>query len=380
MVPALQESNSSQTGHRELLIVEDEGVTALHLREYLQKLGYTIIAVAGSGEQALLIVEQSRPDLVLMDVRLAGALSGTQTAKIIYERFRIPVVYITAHNDDATLEEMNTTGGYGLLTKPIRKVDLHPVIQLAISRHEKELQEREAELKSWQDLCHEAQGQLEQFTYAAGHDLKEPLRTARSFIELLARRLEGRLTSEEQELITHAQSGLTRMGTLLEDLLAYAQAGLSQGAPIPKTPAEAALKWAIESLRSAIAESGAIITHDSLPVVRADPSQLARVFQNLVANGIKYRRSVAPRVHVALTTKENECVFRVIDNGIGFDPQHAERIFSPFKRLHNQREYAGTGIGLAICRKIVEAHGGRIWAESVPKRGSVFSFTLPRAE
>jgi signal transduction histidine kinase len=334
----VHESNPNHTRNRELLIVEDESVTALHLREHLEKLGYTITAVAGSGEQALRILEERRPDLVLMDVRLAGGLSGTQTAKIIDERFRIPVVYMTAHNDEATLEEINATGGYGFLTKPIREVDLHPVIQLAVSRREKELQELEAERKCWQDLCQHAEGQLEQFTYAAGHDLKEPLRTARSFIELLARRLESRLSSEERELMSHAQAGLTRMNVLLEDLLAYAQAGLSQGAPIPETPAEAALKWAIENLRSAIAESGGGITHDSLPVVRADPSQLARVFQNLLANAIKYRSSEPPRIHVALTAREDDWVFRVSDNGIGFDPQHAERIFSPFKRLHSQRQ------------------------------------------
>jgi two-component system, sensor histidine kinase and response regulator len=370
----------NQTQDRELLIVEDEGVTALHLRAHLEKLGYTITAVASSGEQALLILEQHRPDLVLMDVRLDGELSGTQAAKIIDERFRVPVIYMTAHNDNATIEEINTTGGYGFLTKPIRAIDLHPVIQLAISRHEKELQEREAELKSLQDLCRQAEGELKQFTYAAGHDLKEPLRTARNFTELLARRLEGRLTSEEQELITHARVGLTRMDALLDDLLAYAQADLSQGSPLPKTPAAAALKWAIENLHSAIAESGASITYDSLPVLRADPSQLARVFQNLLANGIKFRRSEAPRVHVALTTQSNQWVFRVSDNGIGFDPQHAERIFSPFKRLHNHHAYPGTGIGLAICKKIIEAHGGRIWAESAPGQGAAFFFTLPRSE
>jgi signal transduction histidine kinase len=370
----------NQTGNRELLIVEDEGVTALHLREHLENLGYKITDVAGSGEQALRILEQRRSDLVLMDIRLAGRLTGTEAAKIIDERFRIPVVYITAHNDDATLKEINATGGYGFLTKPIRAIDLHPVIQLAISRHERELQERDAERKSRQDLYQHAEAQLEEFTYAAGHDLKEPLRTARTFIDLLARRLESRLTPEEQHLITHAQAGLSRMDTLLNDVLAYAQAGLSQGAPLPETPAEAALKWAMENLRGAIAESGASITHESLPVVRADPTQLARVFQNLLANSVKYRRSEAPEIHVAVTGGENEWVFRVSDNGIGFDPRHAEHIFSPFKRLHNQREYAGTGVGLAICRKIVEAHGGRIWAESMPECGSVFFFTIPRGK
>jgi light-regulated signal transduction histidine kinase (bacteriophytochrome) len=318
--------------------------------------------------------------VVLMDITLAGDLSGTETAKIIDEQFRIPVVYLTAHRDEATLEEIRAAGGYGFLSKPVREQDLHSVIELAMSRHEKELHEREADRHAWRELCDRAQGQLEEFTYAAGHDLNEPLRTARSFVDLLARRLSSRLNSEEQELIQQAQAGLTRMNTLLEDLLAYAQAGLSEGAPIPPTPAEAALKSAMENLRGAIAESGAVVTHDSLPVVQADPSQLSRVFQNLLANGIKYRGANRPIIHVALASREKDWVFRVSDNGIGFDPQHAERIFAPFKRLQTRKDYAGTGVGLAICRKIVEAHGGRIWAESVPERGSVFSFTLPRSE
>jgi light-regulated signal transduction histidine kinase (bacteriophytochrome) len=380
MVSIPQEPPPKHQSNRELLIVEDEGVTALHLRAHLERLGYTITDVAGSGEQALSLLGHHQPDLVLMDITLAGDLSGTETAKIIDEQFRIPVVYLTAHNDDATLEEIRSAGGYGFLSKPVREQDLHPVIELAISRYEKELQEREADRNAWRELCDRAQSQLEEFTYAAGHDLNEPLRTARSFVDLLARRLSSRLNAEEQELVRQAQAGLTRMNTLLEDLLAYAQAGLSEGALIPPTAAEAALKSALENLRGAIAESGAAVTHDSLPVVRADPSQLARVFQNLLANGIKYRGEKAPILHIALTSRENEWVFSVSDNGIGFDPQHADRIFAPFKRLHTRKDYAGTGVGLAICRKIVEAHGGRIWADSVPDRGSVFSFTLPRSE
>lgn len=375
-----QELQPKHPLNRDLLIVEDEGVTALHLRAHLERLGYTIAGVASAGEQAISILEHHRPDLVLMDITLAGGLSGTETARIIDQRFRIPVVYLTAHNDDATIDEIRSAGGYGFLSKPVREQELHPVIEVAISRYEKDRQEREADRKAWRELCDRAQGQLEEFTYAAGHDLNEPLRTARSFVDLLARRLSSRLNTEEEELLRQAQAGLTRMNILLEDLLAYAQAGIPEGAPVPPTPAGEALKSALENLRGAIAESGAAVTHDSLPVVRADPSQLARVFQNLLANGIKYRGVKAPRIHVALTGRENEWVFSVSDNGIGFDPQHAERIFAPFKRLHTRKEYAGTGVGLAICRKIVEAHGGRIWAESVPERGSVFCFTLPRSE
>jgi two-component system, sensor histidine kinase and response regulator len=375
-------SNTKTDVNGELLIVEDEAVTGLYLREHLDRLGYHVIDVVASGEQALHILDQQRADLVLMDIMLAGELSGTQTAKIIDERFQIPIIYLTAYNDDATLKAIETAGGgYGFLTKPIREKDLHPVIGLAISRHKNEVQQRESERSTWEELCRHAQGQLEQFTYAAGHDLKEPLRTARTFIDLLASRSWSRLDSKEQELLTHAQAGLTRMNTLLDDLLGFAQAGLRHGAPVPETPADAALKWALADLRRAIAESDANITYEALPVVRADPSQLAQVFQNLLANAIKYRRSDrAPRIHVAVSDHHSEWLFSIRDNGVGFDSQHAERIFAPFQRLHSQREYPGTGIGLAICSKIVQAHGGRMWAESKPRHGSVFFFTLPRLQ
>jgi two-component system, chemotaxis family, sensor kinase Cph1 len=319
--------------------------------------------------------------VVLMDVMLAGELRGTQTAKVVQERFAIPVVYLTGYNDRTTLKEIAESGDYGFLTKPIRAEDLQPVIELAISRHEKELRHRDAERRVWEDICRRSQEQLEQFTYAAGHDLKEPLRTATSFMELLARRSCSKLDGEERELLGEAQNALIRMTKLLDDLLGYAQAGLSEGAPIPRTPADAALKCALDNLRGAIADSGATITNDALPMVHADPSQLALVFQNLLANAIKYRRPEdASCIHVAVEDRENEWVFTITDNGIGFDQQHADRIFLPFRRLHSRAEYPGTGVGLAICRKVIDAHGGRMWAESTPGHGAVFSFTLPRRE
>ncbi|HYO80794.1 MAG TPA: ATP-binding protein [Bryobacteraceae bacterium] len=362
-----------------VLIVEDEAITALYLRQQLEQLGCSITSVVGSGEEALRTLDErdeaQRPAVILMDIKLSGKLTGTETAKIVQERFRIPVVYLSAHSDSATLKELEGSGEQGFLTKPVRPRDLFAVMQLAIFRHEQQKEQR----KAWEEFCRRSRDQLDQFTYAAGHDLQEPLRTATAFVELLARRSSAKLDEEDRYLLKEIKGGLTRMNTLLQDLLGYAQAGLSDGAPVPEGPSEAALDWAKENLREAIAESRATITHGPLPVVRADPSQLVQVFQNLLANAIKYRRSdCAPQVEITAHNVDDAWLWRVRDNGIGFEAQYAEAIFAPFKRLHGQQTFPGTGIGLAICRKIIEAHGGRIWAESSPDQGSVFSFTLPR--
>ena len=250
-----QSTRNFDLGHQ-ILIVEDEGITALHLRLKLEEFGYAVRGVAASGEQALDILEKDRCDLVLMDLRLAGELSGTQTAKLVQERFQIPVVYVTAYSDSATVKAIEEAGNQGFLVKPIQAENLRPTIQLAISRYKSQQQQLEEERKAWEKRCHESQEQLVHFTYAAGHDLKEPLRTARSFIELLVRRSPGKLDEEDLKLLSIASNGLNRMNVLLQDLLEYAQAGLSPGAPIPQTPAGEALKWALDNLRGAVSDSG----------------------------------------------------------------------------------------------------------------------------
>lgn len=364
--------------HPEILLVEDEQIVALELRKRLTRLGYQVTEVAVSGEAALHSVEERRPDLVLMDIVLAGRMTGTQAAAIIREHFDIPVVYLTAFSDPGTLEQIKDTEGQGFLTKPFQPHELHAVIQLALSRHRKERSRREIERSAWEETSHKSQEQLDQFTRSAGHDLQQPLRTARAFLELLARRANLKLDEDERKLLREAQGGLAGMSTLLQDLVVYAQAGHSEGAPLPSMDANTALAEALGNLQEAVAESKARVVHNDLPTVRADPRQLLQVFQNLLGNAIKYRRPEhTPVIHVSAEKFGGEVVFSVKDNGIGFEPQYAESIFEPFKRLHGQSAYPGTGIGLAICRKIIDAHGGKIWANGTPGRGAVFFFTLP---
>jgi PAS domain S-box-containing protein len=218
--------------------------------------------------------------------------------------------------------------------------------------------------------------ELGQFAYIASHDLQEPLRMVASYTQLLARRYKGRLDSDADEFITFAVDGANRMQRLIQDLLAYSRVG-TKGKDLLETSSEEALQRAILNLRGAIADSGAMLTHDPLPAVLADETQLVQLFQNLIGNAIKYQNPGVPRIHIsAMKNGGGRWTFSVHDNGLGIDPQYFERIFVMFQRLHKREEFAGTGIGLAICKKIVERHGGEISVQSQPGKGSTFSFAL----
>ena len=201
-----------------------------------------------------------------------------------------------------------------------------------------------------------------------------------SFTQLLAKRYKGRLDSEADEFIAYAVDGSNRMQGLIQDLLAYSRAG-TNGKALHEVSSEKALNDALSNLRATIQESGALVTHDSLPALTTDDTQLVLVFQNLVGNAIKYRSTEVPRVHVSATKNGGkEWTFSVRDNGLGIDPQYFERIFVLFQRLHGREEFKGTGIGLTVCKKIVERLGGRIWVESQPQKGSTFYFALPERD
>jgi len=217
---------------------------------------------------------------------------------------------------------------------------------------------------------------LEQFAYVASHDLQEPLRAVSGYLQLLQRRYHERIDRDANEFIQFAVDGATRMQQLIRDLLAYSRVGTRGRQPEP-TDCNEALRIAIANLAAAIAESGAIVTHEPLPTVLADGGQLTQLFQNLIGNAIKFRGSEPPRIAVTARALGNQWEFAIRDNGIGMDPQFFDRIFEVFQRLHGREEYSGTGIGLSICKRIVERHGGRIRVESAPGQGSSFCFTLP---
>lgn len=239
-----------------------------------------------------------------------------------------------------------------------------------------ERKQAEVKLKQAVAELERSNAELEQFAYVASHDLQEPLRMVSSFAQLLAQRYHGKLDKNADEFIEYVVDGVNRMQRLINDLLAYSRVGTGDK-PYELTDCEAVLDKSLANLQVAIEDSEAVITHDRLPSVTADDLQMVQLFQNLLGNTIKFRNEKPPLVHISARQEENEWLFSVRDNGIGIDEKYATRIFLIFERLHTSAEYHGTGIGLAICKKIVERHGGRIWVKSEPGKGSTFYFTLP---
>lgn len=263
------------------------------------------------------------------------------------------------------LSPLETTEGV-LVTAAIRDITKRKKAELQLLKNVEEL--------------NRSNGELGQFAYIASHDLQEPLRMVASYTQLLARRYKGKLDSDADDFIAFAVDGASRMQRLIQDLLTYSRVE-TNGNVLRQISSAAAFEQALVNLRGAIEESGAQVTHDSLPVVMADEMQLVQLFQNLVGNAIKYQRPGTPRIHISATMNDAaKWNFAVQDNGLGIDQQYFEKIFGMFQRLHKREEFAGTGIGLAICKRIVERHGGNISVESQPGQGSTFRFALANGE
>lgn len=255
-----------------------------------------------------------------------------------------------------------------LVTAAIRDISARKKAEAHLQA-EAQLGQKVAELKRSNE-------ELAQFAYIASHDLQEPLRMVASYTQLLAKRYKGKLDSDADEFIAFAVDGASRMQRLIQELLAYSRVGTSKLDSV-EISTEFVLEQVLLNLSAAIQASGALVTHDPLPSVLGDETQLIQLFQNLVGNGIKYHGAEAPQIHLsAAKNGQNSWTFSVKDNGLGIDPQYFERIFGMFQRLHTREEFAGTGIGLAICKRIVERHGGKIWVESQRGEGSTFRFAL----
>lgn len=252
-----------------------------------------------------------------------------------------------------------------------------PLYFIAALEDISERKQAEARLKQTVEELARSNAELAQFAYVASHDLQEPLRSVAGCLQLLERQYGGQLGEDADELIEHAVNGALRMRQLINDLLAFSRLG-TYNRSLEPTDCQLIMEQVLENLRTAIEEANAVVTHDDfLPTLLADDAQLVQLFQNLINNAIKFRSDRPPRIHVGAERQTSQWRFYVQDNGIGIDPQHAERIFVIFQRLHAQHMYPGTGIGLAICKKIVEGQGGRIWVCSQPGSGSIFYFTIP---
>jgi signal transduction histidine kinase len=321
----------------------------------------------------------SRPDRGFMAKITSNSFGGLMARRLLPATLLIPIVLGWIKHYGEREGWYPPTMGLALFALADVVIFLAVVWWGVNSLHRMDTSRRHAEedLKQTANKLARSNADLEQFAYVASHDLKEPLRAISGSVQILQQRYHNKLDAESEEVIKHTIDGATRMQRLIDDLLTYSRL-TTREVPLESTDLTSVFDESKANLESAIRESRAIVTADPLPTVNCDRTQVLQVFQNLIANGIKYKSERTPKIHLSAQDEDGEWLLSVRDNGIGIAPQYAERIFRIFQRLHTRRDYAGTGIGLAVCKKIVERHGGRIWVESEPEEGSTFFFTLPK--
>jgi signal transduction histidine kinase len=349
-----------------ILNVDDHDAGRYARTRFLSRAGFSVDEAA-TGEEALSMVRDRRPDLVLLDINLPD-IDGFEICRRIKsdpDTSRLPVIFLSASRlADMDVVEGLEHGGDNYLREPI-----DPSVLVAMVRSV-------LRAKSAEDALVRSNEQLRRFAFVVSHELQEPLRMVKSYTQLLAQRYKDAVGEQAHEFVHYTVSGVDRMEKFIHDMLSYSQAAESAFEMKP-FPSRTALDWALLELQPAIQESAASITFDELPLVFGDPMRLSQVFKNLIGNAIKYRSAEEPVINISCTEQGSEYTFCVCDNGIGIDPQYFTNVFTLFRRLHG-RELSGSGVGLAICKEIVEHHGGRIWVESKPGAGSQFCFTLPK--
>jgi PAS domain S-box-containing protein len=263
-----------------------------------------------------------------------------------------------------------------LVTAAIRNISARKKSEEDNAELERRVEERTKQLGVANQVLEQSNVELKQFAYVASHDLQSPLRSISGFVQLLQLEYEGKLDKQAQDWIRRTVQSIEQMQTLIRDLLSYSRVD-ARSRPFTQIPFLDIVNDALTLLDSSIHDSGAQVTWGPLPEIMGDRSQLVQLVQNLIGNGLTYRGDQPPRIHVSVERRGTEWIFSVRDNGIGIDPKYREQIFEIFKRLHDQKEYPGTGIGLAVCRRVVNRHGGKIWVESELGHGSTFRFTIP---
>jgi signal transduction histidine kinase len=352
------------------------------MREYITRLlsdRYWVTAVA-NGQEALDAALADPPDLILSDVMMPR-LDGFQLLEEIRnhpETKTIPVIFLSARAGEESRVEGLGAGADDYLIKPFTARELLARVGAHLAIHHRR-KESEVALSRSNEELRQANADLEQFAYSASHDLQEPLRQVAVYSQLLEKKYARTLDGKGSEYLAYCIEGAHRMEMLISGLLAYSQAARTSDAHAGPVSISEVLDTVQKNLSTAIAESGAEISVSEMPVVHADVAPLVHLFQNLISNALKYRRGKSPRVNISATRESNQWRFAVEDNGIGIPKEFQSQIFGIFKRLHDRTEYPGTGIGLAICQKIVERYNGRIWVESEPGHGSTFFFTLEGA-
>jgi signal transduction histidine kinase len=354
-----------------VLLVEDEPADVELALLCLRQAGFAPVAdVAQTPEEFTALVRKNAYDVILADYKLPN-WNGMESVEILRrEKLDIPVMVVTGSLGELLAVDCIKQGAADYVLK-----DQLARLPESIRRAIREKRLRDDHTQGQDDLAR-SNRDLEQFAYVASHDLQEPLRMVAIYTQLLAERYKGKLDADADKYIHYAADGALRMQTLVRDLLAFSRIG-RQDIEFQKIDCNAVMETAVKNLQAAIEESGARVVYEPLPTVMADGSQLMQVLQNLIGNAIKFRGTEPPVIQITAQQKDREWVFSITDNGIGIAPEYAEVVFVIFKRLHTRTEYPGSGIGLSICKRIIEYHGGRIWVEPQPGQGCIFHFTLP---
>jgi signal transduction histidine kinase len=360
------------------LIVEDNSSDVELMVRELRLGGFDVIYdVAQSEAEFRALARANTYAVVLADYSLPQ-WRGLDALQVLQEeKLNTPLILVSGALGDLSAVECIKQGVSDYILKD-RLARLPSAIRGALEeqRLREERKRAQDELAEKMNELARSNQELEQFAYVASHDLQEPLRMVAAYTELLAERYRGKLDAQADKYIHYAVDGARRMQTLIQDLLAFSRVGRQQ-VEFAAVNFEQVVDLAIANLQAAIADSKAVIKRQGLPTLTAAPSLMVQVFQNLISNAIKFRGSSAPCVEIRADKAFGGWTFSVADNGIGIAPEYSEEVFVIFKRLHTREEYTGTGIGLALCRKIVERHGGKIRMTSEPGRGSTFRFTLP---
>ena len=355
---------------RVLLVEDDPAAVELALCA-LRQGGFSPSAdIARTRQEFIDLVRKNAYDVILVDFKLPS-WNGMEAVEVLrQERLHVPVMVVSDSLGELTAVECIKQGAADYVLKD-QLTRLPDSVRRAL--REKQLRE---ENKQREDELARSNRDLEQFAYVASHDLQEPLRMVVTYAQLLAERYKGKLDADADKYIHYAVDGALRMQVLVRDLLALSRVG-RQNAERAKVDCNQVAQSVLKNLEAAIEESGAQVVCEPLPTVTGDSSQLLQLFQNLIGNAIKFCGTEEPVIRVTARETGQEWMFSIADNGIGIAPENLEAVFAIFKRLHTRTEYPGSGIGLSLCKKIVEHHGGRIWVESKPGQGSIFNFTLP---
>lgn len=360
-----------------IFIVEDEEFFAQEIQEILNRLGYSVSGIAPSGEEAVKKAEETRPDLVLMDIVLKGEMDGVAAAEQIHERFDIPVIYLTGLTGDQLTERAKITEPFGYILKPFQERELHVAIEIALYKHgmEKKIREMAEERERLLKETEKVNKEMRDFVYVVSHDLKAPLRAISQLASWIAEDHKDSFDEKGKEQLDLLLNRTRRMHNMLDGLLEYSRAGRMRGEAVGVDT-----RKMVEEAVKSLSQAGNIrfVIHEDLPQVVMDPHQVILIFKNLIDNAVRFMDKPEGVIEVGCKDMGTSYEFFVKDNGPGIEEKHFDRVFEIFQTLTPRDELESIGIGLAIVKKLVARNRGKVAIESEVGKGSTIRFTLPK--